>query len=51
MKTDSPDDALRTAFSVFDSFQRDAFKLQKTIEWSNLTVAPLYRRALGLSND
>ena len=41
----------RLAYHLFDSFQRDAFKLQKTIEWSNLTVAPLYRRALGLSND
>jgi hypothetical protein len=38
----------RLAYHLFDSFQRSAFLSRERIEWSNLTVAPLYRRALGL---
>lgn len=41
----------RLAYHLFDSFQRHTFLAQKRIEWSNLTVAPLYRRALGLPED
>lgn len=39
----------RIAYHLFDSFQREAFRAQLRIETSNLTAAPLYRRALGLS--
>ena len=41
----------RLAYHLFDSFQRHAFQSRDHIEWSNLTAAPLYRRALGLSNE
>ena len=41
----------RLAYHLFDSFQKDAFASRGQIEWSNLTVAPLYRRALGLSAE
>ena len=41
----------RLAYHLFDSFQRHEFLLRDQIEWSNLTVAPLYRRALGLTNE
>ena len=41
----------RLAYHLFDSFQRKEFLLRDEIEWSNLTVAPLYRRALGLSAE
>ena len=41
----------RLAYHLFDSFQRHEFMKREAeqIEWSNLTVAPLYRRALGLA--
>lgn len=38
----------RLAYHLFDSLQKRSFLAQTEIEWSNLTVAPLYRRALGL---
>jgi hypothetical protein len=41
----------RLAYHLFDSFQRHAFQSREHIEWSNLTAAPLYRRALGLSDE
>ena len=41
----------RLAYHLFDSFQRKEFLLRDEIESSNLTVAPLYRRALGLSAE
>ena len=41
----------RLAYHLFDSFQREAFRSRILIEWSNLSVAPLYRRALGLSDE
>lgn len=39
------------AYHLFDSFQKREFRLVQQIEWSNLTVAPLYRRALGLTSE
>lgn len=39
------------AYHLFDSFQKADFLQHGHIEWSNLTVAPLYRRALGLSEE
>jgi len=39
------------AYHLFDSFQKTALLGEHQIEWSNLTVAPLYRRALGLSQE
>ena len=41
----------RLGYHQFDSFQRSQFLKQEQIEWSNLTVAPLYRRALGLTSE
>ena len=41
----------RLAYHLFDSFQAGAFKRWQLIERSNLTVAPLYRRALGISYE
>ena len=41
----------RLAYHLFDSFQRREFLQREQIEWSNLTVAPLYRRALGISEE
>ena len=41
----------RIGYHLFDSFQRSNFVMSERIEFSNLTVAPLYRRALGLSNE
>ena len=39
------------AYHLFDSFQKRAFLEQPAIEWSNLSIAPLYRRALGLTDE
>ena len=39
----------RLAYHLYDSFQSRAFSMDAPIEWSDLAVAPLYRRALGLS--
>ena len=41
----------RVGYHLFDSFQRDNFIMSSQIEWSNLTIAPLYRRALGISDE
>lgn len=38
-------------YHLFDSFQKKEFLGVEHIEWSNLTVAPLYRRALGLTSE